>query len=658
MMSDMPRLLKDLLAAWAAAVRDTDHPQPPAYDGPDVALTGFTEKTSEVAPGMAFVARVRTGSDGHPYIAQAISRGASLILAQRPAAALGLSVPAGVAYLTVPDTAEALAWLLAAWEGFPSRQLVVIGITGTDGKTTTANILFNVLRAAGIRAGLLSTIKAVIGDTEEPLELHVTTPESPVVQRYLRRMFDAGLTHCVLETTSHALAQQRVAAVDFDLAVVTNITHEHLDYHGSHEAYFAAKRRLFGYLLEEIIHVPSGNAAKVELRRAAVLNRDDRSFGPLAEFLVGRAVDVVAYGVREIEDGRRLTADGEASDEGERGGLSGGLSGGFQPTAGKQSALKRTERAAGDSETGFNRVLFGGRGFEPAAGGGGGIPSRPTTATEIEYGPEATAFMLHVGGVSLPVNAPLPGAFNVHNMLAASAAALALGVGPEAIRAGLEGVPALSGRMERIDRGQPFLVVVDFAHTPNALARAIEAARGMIEEQGSGGAGAQGRKEITNYELGMTNEERASPATRHPMPATPRVLAVFGSAGKRDVAKRRLMAEVAARAADLTVLTAEDPRTESLDDILATMADAAKAAGGVEGQTFWRVPDRGRAIYFALTLVRPGDVVLLCGKGHEQSMAFGTVEYPWDDRRAAEAALAAFLEGREMVDLGLPTFGE
>ena len=546
MMSDMPQLLKDLLAAWAAAVGDTNHPQPPPYDGPDVTITGFTEKTSEVEPGMAFVARVRTGSDGHPYIAQAIARGASLILAQRPAAALGLSVPAGVAYLTVPDTAEALAWLSAAWEGFPSRQLVVIGITGTDGKTTTANILFNVLRAAGIRAGLLSTIKAVIGDTEEPLALHVTTPESPVVQRYLRRMVDAGLTHCVLETTSHALAQQRVAAVDFDLAVITNITHEHLDYHGSYEAYFAAKRQLFAYLLEDMIHVPSGNAAKIALRRAAVLNQDDRSFGPLAEFLAGRAVEVVAYGL------------------GERGGLSGGL----KPTAGTQSALKRTERAASDSGTGFNRVLHGSRGFEPAAEGEGGIPSRPTTmATDIAYGAETTAFMLHVGGVSLPVNAPLPGAFNVHNMLAASAAASALGVAPEAIRAGLEGVPALSGRMERIDRGQPFLVVVDFAHTPNALARAIEAARGMIEEQGGGGAGAQGRKEITNYELGMTNEERSSPATRHAPPATPRVLAVFGSAGKRDVAKRRLMAEVAARAADLTVLTAEDPRTESLDDL-------------------------------------------------------------------------------------------
>lgn len=548
------RQLSALLAAWEAAVRGTDHPQPPTYKGPDVTIMRFTEKTSEVEPGAAFVARVRTGSDGHPYIPQAIDRGASLILAQRPAAEVGAVVPPEVAYLQVPDTAEALAWLSAAWEGFPSRQLVMVGITGTDGKTTTANILFNILRVAGVRAGLLSTIKADIGGTEELLELHVTTPESPVVQRYLRRMVDAGLTHCVLETTSHALAQHRVAAVDFDLAVVTNITHEHLDYHGSYEAYFAAKRQLFEYLLEDLIRVPSANGHKVSLRRTAVLNADDRSFAPLAAFLTGRPVDMACYGLE-----------------------------------------RQRERDSADECSTF------------------------VGATEIEYGPEETALSIQLPGAkALAVRAPLPGAFNVHNMLAATAAALALGLAPEAIRDGLEGMPGLSGRMERIDRGQPFRVVVDFAHTPNALERAIAAARGMAAEG--------------------------------------RVIAVFGSAGKRDVAKRGLMAEIAARAADLTVLTAEDPRTESLDDILATMAAAATAAGGVEGETFWRVPDRGRAIHFAVGLARPGDVVLLCGKGHEQSMCFGTVEYPWDDRAAATAALEAFLAKREMVDLGLPTF--
>jgi UDP-N-acetylmuramoyl-L-alanyl-D-glutamate--2,6-diaminopimelate ligase len=543
------RQLHQLLATWRQAVAETSHPGPPDYDGPDVKLTRFTEKSGEIEPGVAFVARVRTGSDGHPYIPEAIERGARLILAQRSPEDIGLTLPADVVYWQVADTAETLAWLSAAWEGFPSRQLVTIGLTGTDGKTTTANFLFSILQAAGIRAGLLSTIKAVIGDEEEPLELHVTTPEAPVVQRYLRRMADAGLTHCVMETTSHALAQDRVAAVQFDVSVVTNITHEHLDYHGSYEAYFAAKRRLFEYLLDDPIRVPTHNRFKEAIRRTAVLNHDDRSFAPLNGFLAGRPIEIFRYGL------------------------------------GQDNNL---------------------------------------TAIDIAYGPQETAFTIRFADPSrppLPVRSALAGEFNVHNMLAAAAAATALGIEPDAIRRGLESLRALSGRMERIDRGQPFLVVVDFAHTPNALARAIGAARRMTAGNG-------------------------------------RVIAVFGSAGKRDVDKRRLMAEISARAADLTVLTAEDPRTEALDDILALMAEASEAEGGVEGTTFWRVPDRGRAIYFSLTLARPGDIVLICGKGHEQSMCFGTTEYPWDDRQATWAALEAFLAGRPMVDLGLPTYGE
>jgi len=565
--------LSSLLATWRAAVAGTNHPQPPAYDGPDVALTGFTEKSGEVEPGMAFIARVRAGSDGHPYIGDALARGASLILAQQPPEAAGVVVPPGVAYMTVPDTAEAQAWLAAAGEDFPSRDLVVIGITGTDGKTTTANILHAILRAAGLRAGLLSTIRAIIGDEEEPLAVHVTTPEAPVVQRYLRRMVDAGLTHVILETTSHALAQSRVAAVAFDVAVVTNITHEHLDYHGSYEAYFAAKRRLFAALLDDPLRMPSANPRKAATPRTAVLNRDDASYAPLAAFLAGRPVDVRAYGQRPGETA--LDAWAEA----------------------------------------------------------------------VAYEPGTTRLLLRLRGQAepLPVSSALVGGFNVDNMLAASAAAAALGIPPEAIRAGLEAVRALSGRMERIDRGQPFLVLVDFAHTPNALDQAIGAARRMADP--SPYPPPKGRGDSLPRPPG---EGRS----------LGRVITVFGSAGKRDVAKRALMAGSSVRAADLTVLTAEDPRTESLDAILATMAAAARAAGGVEGETFWRVADRGQAIYFALSLARPGDVVLVCGKGHERSMAFGAIEYPWDDRAATRAALDALMAGQPMVNLGLPTFGE
>jgi UDP-N-acetylmuramoyl-L-alanyl-D-glutamate--2,6-diaminopimelate ligase len=406
----------------------------------------------------------------------------------------------------------------------------------------------------------------------------VTTPEAPVVQRYLRRMADAGLTHVILEATSHALAQSRVAAVAFDVAVVTNITHEHLDYHGSYEAYFAAKRRLFEALLDDPLREPPA-ALKAAQPRTAVLNRDDASYAPLAAFLARQPVAVCRYA---------LTGEGD-----------------------------------------------------------GTLPDIPPDAwaEEVAYGPDETRLTLRLAGQPpLPLASVLVGEFNVANMLAAAATAAALGIGPQAIGVGLAAVRGLSGRMERISAGQPFLVVVDFAHTPNALDRAIAAARRMVTPsplpppKGRGDALSPPDRLLEGGGTGG------------------RVITLFGSAGKRDVAKRRLMAEISARAADLTILTAEDPRTESLDDILAMMAEAAAAAGGREGETLWRVPDRGRAIYFALTLARPGDVVLLCGKGHEQSMAFGATEYPWDDRRAAQAALEAFLAGRPMVDLGLPTF--
>jgi UDP-N-acetylmuramoyl-L-alanyl-D-glutamate--2,6-diaminopimelate ligase len=210
------------------------------------------------------------------------------------------------------------------------------------------------------------------------------------------------------------------------------------------------------------------------------------------------------------------------------------------------------------------------------------------------------------------------GEYNLSNCLAAIGATVsALGVSPDAAQRGIAAVQGVPGRMERIDMGQPFTAIVDFAHTPNALKRTLETARKML-------AAKSAMDSLANS-------------------AVQRVIAVFGSAGLRDVEKRRLMAEVSAELADLTLLTAEDPRTESLDDILEMMAFGARNRGGVEGRTFFRVPDRGEALRLAVRLARPGDIVLACGKGHEQSMCFGEVEYPWDDRTALRAALAEWL---------------
>ncbi len=556
---DQPRSLRQLLADWAEVAGD-DGPGPPTYDGQDRQLSGLEEHSDLVKPGSVFVARVRVTGDGHAYIPRAVANGATVVIGQRPPEELADAVPAEVVYLPVPDSALANAWLAAAWHGFPAQQLVTIGVTGTDGKTTTCNMLLAMLAAAGIQCGLLSTVHAVIGDHKEALALHVTTPEAPVVQRYLRRMVDSGMSHAILESTSHGLAQHRVGAVPFDIAVVTNITHEHLDYHGDFEGYFRAKARLFQNLTRSRPISPRFPMApaKAALAPTAILNRDDDSYDRLAALAPPRILD---YGV---------------------------------------------DRPA---------MVMGQR---------------------IVTAPDHTALELILPDQApLPVRSNMVGYFNVYNMLAAAAAGHALGLAPENLRAGLAALRGLTGRMQRIDHGQPFLVLVDFAHTPYALAEALRTGRRMLAGASPGG--------------GLVPDEPRSPG---------RLVVVFGSAGERDPAKRRLMAETAAREADLTILTAEDPRTESLDGILTVMAAGCTDQGGREGQTFWRSRDRGRAIHFALSQAQAGDLVLICGKGHEQSMCFGRTEFPWDDIEATATALNAVLAGAPMPDLGLPTFAE
>ncbi|MCA9945947.1 MAG: UDP-N-acetylmuramoyl-L-alanyl-D-glutamate--2,6-diaminopimelate ligase [Anaerolineales bacterium] len=535
------RSIKQLLTDWQTAVAHTPHMQPPPYTGPDLAIPMFTEKTSEVQPGSSFVARVRTSSDGHPWIGKAIELGATFILAEKSPAEMGLTVPENVTYWQVPDTAQTLAWLSAAWYGFPSRQLIMIGVTGTNGKTSTTDLIRGILRAANCQTGMISTLKAMIGDREEALELHVSTPEAPVVQRYLRQMVDAGMTHCILETTSHGLAQHRVTGIDFDVAAITNITHEHLDYHGDFESYAQAKEMLFRSVAN---NDPTPQKPDAVLK-TAVLNQDDSSYARLAAI---PAPQQISYSLHN--------------------------------------------------------------------------PAANLHVTDLVTDPAGSSFTLHLAGQTLSVRSPLLGIFNVANMLAAAGAGHALRISPKIIQAGLQTVGQIHGRMHQIQRGQDFIVHVDFAHTPDGLEKAIQAARGILKQIGRNG----------------------------------RIITVFGSAGKRDPEKRRMMAEISSQLADRTVLTAEDPRTESLDDILAAMAAGSLAQGGVEGQTFWRIPDRGQAIYFALGLARPEDFVLVCGKGHEQSMCFITTEYPWDDIQATEAALDAFLANQPMPDLGLPTY--
>jgi UDP-N-acetylmuramoyl-L-alanyl-D-glutamate--2,6-diaminopimelate ligase len=520
------------LSQLVAALPSLD--TPPQSD-PDITL--ITADSRKVIPGALFVAYPGVAVDGHNFIADAIERGASAVIGERDltaenaksaelsgkiSAASALSA-VNIPYLKVRNGREAFAWLNAAWYGFPARKLSMIGVTGTDGKTTTSNLIHAILTAAGLKAGLISTVNAVIGGRVLDTGLHTTTPDADDVQRHLAEMVDAGMTHCVLEATSHGLAQHRVTGCEFDVAVVTNITHEHLDVHGSLDAYRAAKGLLFTSL---------ATAMAKGLRKAAILNNDDSSNTYLRDWIETAAncgvncPEIITYAIREAAH---------------------------------------------------------------------------WNAFDITYRPDAIHFTALGAGRSIEIATALVGEYNVSNCLAAIAATVdGLGVDPPAARTGIAALPGIPGRMERIDEGQNFTAIVDFAHTPNALDRSIAAACIMTDGQ---------------------------------------VIVAFGCAGLRDREKRTLMGEVAGRAADKIIVTAEDPRTESLDEIMAVTAQAMMAQGRVEGLDFWRVPDRGEALAFACSLAKPGDVVMACGKGHEQSMCFGEIEYPWDDREALRAAL-------------------
>jgi UDP-N-acetylmuramoyl-L-alanyl-D-glutamate--2,6-diaminopimelate ligase len=467
---------------------------------PDVEIAGLTADSRRVSAGSLFVALKGGTTDGHRFLSDAAARGAVALAGELGDPRLGLP------YIQVTDSRLFLALAAAAWHGFPARRMVMIGVTGTDGKTTTCSLLHHILEQCGIAAGLVTSVGARIGPRQVDTGFHVTTPDPIELQAFLTQMVEAGMTHAVVETTSHGLAQQRVAGCEFDLGVLTNVTHEHLDYHGSTQAYLEAKSRLFAGL--------AGSAPKpFPIERRAILNRDDSSFEAMR---LAASVPIVAYG----EDAR---ADVRAE-------------------------------AASISRDGL-------------------------------------AFDLLGPGYRLPVRTRLLGAYNLSNCLAAAAAGIeGLRLPPQAVAQALASFPG----------------VVDFAHTPNALRRALEAARRL-----TGG----------------------------------KVIAVFGAAGLRDREKRRMMGEIGAGLADCTVLTAEDPRTESLRGILEEMAAGARAGGGREGETFVRVPDRGDALRHAVRMAGAGDVVIACGKGHEQSMAFGETEVPWDDRLALRAALAELLGG-------------
>jgi len=474
---------------------------------PETEVLGVVGDSRLVQPGYLFVSIPGSQVDGHQFVDDAIRRGAVAVVAQHPVA-----VPEGTGLVLVPDSRRALSILAAEFWGHPSRRLRTVGITGTNGKTTTAYLVKAVAEAAGSRAGVIGTAGTMLGDDLLEAKTGFTTPEAPTLHRLLATMAAHGADLVAMEVSSHALEQQRVADCHFDVAVFTNLTHEHLDYHKDMESYFAAKARLFRML---------------EPGATAVVNLDD-PYGARMAAQVAPGVRVVTYG--------------------------------FCPEA----QVRAEELVQTDT----------------------GVEYRLVT-------PEGEAW----------VRSPyLFGTYNVSNALAAVSATLSLGYSLEAAVQALARAKGAPGRFQRVDLGQDFLVVVDYAHTPDGFEKLL---RDVVRLRQPGG----------------------------------RIIMVFGSAGHRDRTKRPEMGRIAATYCDVLVLTEEDPRTEDPMEI------AREIASGVDrpGVEVYLIEDRLEAIRFAIGSARTGDIVLITGKGNETELE---VLHPtaWHgDVPAAEEALREML---------------
>ena len=475
-----------------------------------------------VGPGDLFVARRGQHTDGHDHVAAAVRAGASAVIVERPLP--GVEVPE----LVVTDAKVALG-VAAAWcAGDPSRTLGIVGITGTDGKTTTAYLVRAILVAAGRAAGLVGTTDVIVAGASLGNAARTSTPEAPELQHHLAAMLDGGDRWAVVESTSHGLAQQRVSGVAYDVAVLTNVTSEHLEFHGTLDAYRAAKRSLFARLAVSDENPDKGWG------KHAVVNADDSEGEPAAAVASGAGARVIRYG-------------------------SAGALGAHAADALDLSALSLVE-----SPSGMHITMQAGRWT-------GTVPLR------------------------------LAGRFNVHNALAAMGVAVALGLDLDDAASALGGLEAVPGRMQRVDEGQAFSVVIDYAHTAESLAKVLD-------------------------ELAPTD-----PAAG--------LIAVFGSAGDRDATKREPMGQAAGERCRLVIVTDEDPRSEDRGAIIESIAAGAEAAGKQRGRDLLLIADRETAIYEAMRRARPGDAVLLAGKGHEKTIEAADGERPWDEAEVARAAL-------------------
>lgn len=456
-----------------------------------------------VGEGDAFVAVRGARFDGHDFLQEAVRRGAKVLIVEREPDKKQ-AFEGGLCWVQVPNTRAALARLAANFYRRPFERMVLVGVTGTNGKTSTAHLIQELLRAHGHRCARLGTVGHEIGG--KCLDAPNTTPDALELNRLLSEALQAGDTACVMEVSSHALCTYRVEEVLFDAAVWTNLTQDHLDFHGTMEAYRDAKLQLFRQLK------PNG---------VAVLNREDPSFAHFERV------------VREHSDVRMVTF--------------------------------------------------------------GCGPDAHLRAEEVVSSPYGTQFTLVFGQMRVPIHLHLPGDFNVMNALAALGVGVGLGLSAEELSRGIDALQRVPGRFESVSVGQPFAVVVDYAHTPDALERVLKAAR-------------------------ASNPRR--------------VLVVFGCGGDRDNTKRPIMGRIASALADVVVVTSDNPRTEDPLRIIAQIE-----AGIPPGRKYLSIPSREEAIAYAVSVAEEGDMLVIAGKGHEDYQILGTTKIHFDDREVARKYL-------------------
>ncbi|MGN7357724.1 UDP-N-acetylmuramoyl-L-alanyl-D-glutamate--2,6-diaminopimelate ligase [Paenibacillus sp. SAF-054] len=471
----------------------------------DITITGLQTDSRKVAPGDLFICLPGHTVDGHDYAAQAAEQGAAALVTERQ---LDIDLP----QVIVKDCRYAMAVMADAFFGSPSSHMKMIGVTGTNGKTTTTYLIEKMMNDHAVNTGLIGTIQMRYGGRTFPMS--GTTPEALELQRSLDDMSANGVQCCIMEVSSHALEQGRVKGTDFRTAIFTNLTQDHLDYHKTMADYRAAKGLFFARLGNKFSH-------QKNQRKYAVLNSDDEASQYFAKVT---AAEVITYGLNEKADVR---------------------------------------------------------------------------ASEISITAQGTHFHVDTFKGSTDIQLKMVGKFNVYNALAAITAGLLEGLELEGIKQSLESVPGVDGRVESVDEGQPFAVIVDYAHTPDGLENVL--------------------KTVNEFAKG-------------------RVITVFGCGGDRDRTKRPIMGKIAAKYSDVVMVTSDNPRTENPDLILKDI-EAGLQEDAVPQEKYQLVVDRREAIQKAIEMASPDDVVLIAGKGHETYQIIGHTKHDFDDRVVAKEAI-------------------